>query len=83
MAYIEAEQLEIPGTPPAGPAKEYKRASVLNKTEVKRRMLQYAKDKRSHRFTRVSADTLINLEARVESMIRALVDSAPSRGKTL
>ncbi len=61
----------------------YRAASAINKTEVKRRLLQYAKDTRAHKFTRVSGLTLENLEARVENMIRGVVDAAPSRGQTL
>lgn len=71
-----AEQFELP-------LKEYRAASVINKTEVKRRLLQYAADTRAHPFRRVSGLTLECLEARVENMIRSIVDAAPSRGQTL
>ena len=63
--------------------KEYRAASVLNRTEVKRRLLLFAKDTRAHKFTRVSKDTLDTLESRVENMIRQHVTAAPSRGVTL
>lgn len=63
--------------------KVYKLSSVLNRAEVKRRLLQYAKDTRAHPFTRVSEQTLANLEAVVEARIRYHVSSQPSKGKTL
>lgn len=81
--YVKAEQFDLPiGALDSAP-KEYKRASLLNKTEVKRRLLQYAADTRAHPFRRVSGLTLECLEARVENMIRTVVKEAPSRGVTL
>lgn len=63
--------------------KEYRSASPINRTEVKRRLLQCAKDTRAHPFTRVSAETLDTLEATVEAMIRRHVANLPSRGQTM
>lgn len=84
MSYTEAEQFPLPHMPAAEePAKEYRAASVLNRTEVKRRLLQNAKDTRAHPFTRVSKGTFDLFEARVEAMIRGHVSAAPSRGQTL
>lgn len=88
MAKHIAEQFPLPGivvraTFSNPPAKEYKRASVLNRTEVKRRLLQYAADTKSHPFKRVSKATLDSFEARLESLIRRHVVDAPSRGTTL
>lgn len=60
-----------------------RQASVINRTEVRRRILQFAADTRHHAFTRVSEETLTQIEAQVEAAIRRLVESAPSRGKTL
>jgi hypothetical protein len=56
---------------------------LLNRTEVRRRMLEYAKANRAHQFTRVSKRTIENMEASVEAMIRHNVQSAPSKGMTL
>lgn len=56
---------------------------VINRAEVRRRHLQFAADTRHHKFTRVSKDTLDNIEASVEAMIRENVRLAPSRGQTL
>jgi histone H3/H4 len=58
-------------------------SSVINRAEVKRRILRYAKDKRYHPFTRVSRDTLDRIAASVQVAIVHLVESAPSKGKTL
>jgi hypothetical protein len=57
--------------------------SVINRAEVRRRHLQLAADTRHHKFTRVSQQTLDDIEASVEAMIRHNVRSAPSRGQTL
>lgn len=78
-----AEQFPLPHMPAADEPKEYRAASVINRTEVKRRLLLFAKDTRAHKFTRVSKDTLDTLESRVENMIRQHVTAAPSRGQTL
>jgi hypothetical protein len=56
---------------------------VINRTEIRRRHLQFAADTRHHKFTRVSKQTLDNIEASVEAMIRENVRIAPSRGQTL
>lgn len=63
--------------------KIYRQAFVLNRTEVRRRLLQYAADTRSHPFKRVSEMTLECFEARVEAMIRHHVSAHPSKGITL
>lgn len=81
---IIAEQTYIPGTEPVvQPQKEYRAVSLLNKAEVRRRILRLARDTKSHRFTRVSSVTMNELEARLEAAIRSHVQAAPSRGKTL
>lgn len=56
---------------------------LINRAEVRRRHLLCAADTRHHKFTRVSKQTLDNIEASVESMIRENVRIAPSRGQTL
>lgn len=68
---------------PGGPKKTRAQASVINRTEVRRRILQFAKDTRHHPFKRVSAETLQGIEAMVEARIRDLVGRAPSKGATL
>jgi hypothetical protein len=60
-----------------------KQKSVINRTEIRRRLLQFARDTRHHSFTRVSSDTLNAIEGMVEQAIRLTVQTAPSRGKTL
>lgn len=56
--------------------------SLLNKKEVKRFALEIA-SKRSHKFTRVSGDFLVSMEAQVRMAITNKVEYAPSKGKTL
>ena len=60
-----------------------RQSSVINRAEVKRRLLQFAKDTRAHKFTRVSEATLNDFEAAVEARIRHHVSSLPSKGQTI
>lgn len=87
MSYHEAEQFTLGGETfvvnPRPAEKEYRQASPINRAEVKRRLLQCAKDTKAHSFSRVSKATLDLVEARVENMIRQHVAAAPSRGMTL
>ena len=57
--------------------------NVTNKSKVKKYMLEFAKANRAHEFTRVSQETLDKVEAGARSVARAIVTSAPSKGKTL
>jgi hypothetical protein len=57
--------------------------SVINRTIVKRKLLQLAADTRSHKFTRVSKASLDHIEALVEAWIRDHVHRFPSKGQTL
>jgi hypothetical protein len=58
-------------------------ASITSPTKVKRYILNYAKDNRSHKFTRVSQEALDRVEAAARSAAKQIVTSAPSKGKTL
>ena len=59
-------------------------ASLLNRTEVKRRMLKRWKELRPyHEMTRVSEDTLNYLEGRLRNVIEAGVSGHPSKGRTI
>jgi hypothetical protein len=62
-----------------------RQASVINRTELKRRIVQYAKDTKYHfrDGCRVSEQTLNDAEALVESWMRHKVSSMPSKGKTI
>jgi hypothetical protein len=57
--------------------------NVTSPSKVKKYMLEFAKGNRAHPFTRVSQDTLDKVEAKAREVIRAIVMSAPSKGKTL
>jgi len=57
--------------------------SLLNKTHVKRRALQYSEEMRNGKFTRVSAEFLADLERLVDRTIQSKVQTHPSKGKTL
>jgi hypothetical protein len=57
-------------------------ASVINRAEVRRKLLQYGKDMRPwHLFTRVGGQWLAECEALVERWIRNTVEGLPIRGK--
>ena len=58
-------------------------SSVINRAQVRRRLLECAAATRAQRFTRVSEATLDDAEAALESWIRARVHGTPSVGKTL
>ena len=57
-------------------------ASVINRSECKKLVLKYAKE-RSDKFTRVSSEYLNDLEIAVMLAIRRTVQTHPSIGKTI
>ena len=57
-------------------------SSLLNKKEVKKRALEYAQY-RVTPFTRVSSSFLIDLEAKLNNIIKQSVQNHPSVGKTI
>jgi hypothetical protein len=58
-------------------------SQLISPSKVKRFILDYAKDNRSHKFTRVSQDAIARVEAAARSAAKQIVTSAPSKGKTL
>jgi hypothetical protein len=61
-------------------------SSLINRAEVRRKLIQQARDTRYYfqTFTpRVSEATLEKLEAIIGAEIRSIVERAPSKGKTL
>lgn len=64
-----------------------KQSSLINRTEVRRRLIERAKADRYYFQSidnlRVSELTLECLEARLDAFIRAHVAGLPSKGKTL
>ena len=58
-------------------------SQLTSPTRVKKFLLQYAKDKKAHKFTRVSQATMDQIEASCRAHCIRLVESAPSRGQTL
>lgn len=57
--------------------------SLLNKTNIKKRALQYSNEMRNGKFTRVSAEFVADLERLVDRTIHSKVHMHPSKGKTL
>ena len=57
--------------------------SLINRAAVKKRVLEYAKQTRAHTWTQVSKASLDRVERAAEAAIRAVVNAAPSKGKTL
>ena len=57
--------------------------TLINKSKVKRYILDYAATNRSHKFTRVSQEAIDSVEAAARAAAKAIVTSAPSKGKTL
>jgi hypothetical protein len=62
--------------------------SLLNKAEVKRRLIQHAKDTRSYWNGQlfepgVRKETLDTIEANVSAHIRSIVEKLPSKGKRI
>ena len=62
---------------------EFGRTPLINREHCRKFLLQYANDKRAHKFTRVSEETLVNANAWVESFLRMHVNRFPSKGQTL
>lgn len=56
---------------------------LISPSHVKRYILDYAKAKRAHPFSRVSQEALDRVEAAARAAARQIVDTAPSKGKTL
>lgn len=57
--------------------------SLLNKTNIKKRALQYSQEMRNGKFTRVSAEFISDLERLLDRTIHSKVHMHPSKGKTL
>lgn len=70
----------------AAPAEEpdnRRRPSLINKAELRRRMTQYAKDKKYHfqlHGCSIKSSTISEAEAVVEAWMRKKVGDAPSKG---
>jgi hypothetical protein len=57
--------------------------TLISPSKVKRFILDYASKNRAHKFSRVSQTAIDKVEGAVRSACRHIVDSAPSKGKTL
>lgn len=57
--------------------------SLINKSNCKKFILDFAEREKFHKFTRVSADCWPHLEAKLRAHLRNLVNSQPSKGKTV
>jgi hypothetical protein len=58
-------------------------ASLINRSAVREFLLWYARENRSHKFTRVSKDTLDNINSQVRALLVGHVSRFPSKGETL
>ena len=57
--------------------------TLINKSKVKKYILEFAEANRAHKFTRVSQEAIDRVEAAALAAAKAIVTSAPSKGKTL
>lgn len=57
--------------------------SYINRAKCKKFLLEFARSKRAHKFTRVSGETLNSIEADLIARLRSHVDQFPSKGRTL
>jgi len=57
--------------------------TLINKSKVKKYILEFAETNRAHKFTRVSQEAIDRVEAAARAAAKAIVTSAPSKGKTL
>jgi hypothetical protein len=57
--------------------------NLTSPSKVKKYMIEFAAANRAHKFTRVSQEAVDKVEAAARSAARAIVTSAPSKGKTL
>jgi len=57
--------------------------NLTKQSQVKKFILDFAANNRAHKFSRVSQETLDRIEAAARSAAKAIVTTAPSKGKTL
>jgi len=57
--------------------------SLINKQNCRKFLLEYAERSRHHKFTRVGKDAFDTIESQLRNVMRNLVDSQPSKGKTI
>ena len=57
--------------------------SLINKKACRKFLLEYAERSRHHKFTRVSQEAFDFIETALRTDMRHLVDSQPSKGKTI
>lgn len=57
--------------------------TLINKSRVRRFILEHAEKSRAHKFTRVAPTVFVQLESVVREKCRQLVHSQPSKGKTI
>lgn len=59
------------------------RRGLINRRRVRSFLLDYAARNRAHRFTRVADAALDQVEAAVREKCRQIVNSQPSKGRTI
>jgi hypothetical protein len=57
--------------------------ALINKSKVKKYILEFAATNRAHKFSRVSQESIDRVEAAARAAAKSIVTSAPSKGKTL
>ena len=57
--------------------------NLINKSQVKRYILEYAAANRAHKFSRVSQETMDTVQHAAKMACMKIVTQAPSKGKTL
>lgn len=62
---------------------EGRKNPLINRTQVRRMMLELSQSTRAGKFTRVSEATLDDAEGALADWVRRRVHSTPSVGKTL
>lgn len=55
----------------------------INRAAVRDFLLEYAREKRTHKFSRVSEETLVEISEQVRLFCIARVGRLPSKGKTI
>jgi hypothetical protein len=70
---------------PAAPdvARSLNPTPFLNRAAVRQFLLDFAKANRAHKFERVSAETLLEVNEAVRHILMAKVRQLPSKGRTI
>jgi hypothetical protein len=73
----------VPEDPDSGRAPALNPTMFLNRAAVRAFLLEYAASTRHHKFSRVSAQTLLDVNEAVHQILMAKVRQLPSKGRTI